>query len=36
MKEIDTERKDREGNEESFMQLLEDTCIRIERGLTSH
>lgn len=33
MKEIDNEKKDREENEESFMNLLEDTCTRIERGL---
>lgn len=32
-REIDNERKEREENEESFMNLLEDTCARIERSL---
>jgi hypothetical protein len=34
-REIDNERKEREENEESFMNLLEDTCSRIERSLGS-
>jgi ElaB/YqjD/DUF883 family membrane-anchored ribosome-binding protein len=34
-REIDNERKEREENEESFMNLLEDTCARIERSLGS-
>lgn len=33
IKEIDYERKEREDNEESFMNLLEETCNRIERSL---
>ncbi len=33
MREIEHERKDREDNEESFMNLLEETCGRIERSL---
>jgi hypothetical protein len=33
MKEIDNEKREREENEESFMNLLEDTCGRIERSL---
>lgn len=32
-REIDNERKEREENEESFMNLLEETCARIERTL---
>ena len=32
-REIDNESKEREENEESFMNLLEDTCGRIERSL---
>lgn len=34
-RDIDNERKEREENEESFMNLLEDTCARIERSLGS-
>lgn len=34
-REIDNERREREENEESFMNLLEDTCGRIERSLGS-
>lgn len=33
LREIDSERKEREENEESFMNLLEDTCNRIERTI---
>ena len=33
LKEIDTEKREREENEESFMNLLEDTCNRIERTI---
>jgi hypothetical protein len=33
VKEIDNEKREREENEESFMNLLEDTCGRIERSL---
>ena len=33
MREIDAEKREREENEESFMNLLEDTCARIERSL---
>lgn len=32
-REIDTEKHEREENEESFMNLLEDTCARIERSM---
>lgn len=32
-REIDNEKREREENEESFMNLLEETCSRIERGL---
>ena len=35
MKDIDSERKEREESEESFMNLLEDTCARIERSLNN-
>jgi hypothetical protein len=35
VREIDNERKEREENEESFMNLLEETCSRIERGIGS-
>lgn len=33
LKEIDNEKREREENEESFMNLLEDTCNRIERTI---
>lgn len=33
VREIDQEKREREENEESFMNLLEDTCARIERSL---
>ncbi len=32
-REIDVERREREENEESFMNLLEETCARIERTI---
>ena len=32
-REIEQEKKEREENEESFMNLLEETCNRIERTL---
>ena len=35
VREIDNERREREENEESFMNLLEETCSRIERGIGS-
>ena len=34
VREIENERREREENEESFMSLLEETCNRIERGLS--
>lgn len=34
-KELENERREREENEESFMNLLENTCSRIERNLTA-
>lgn len=34
VREIENEKKEREENEESFMNLLEDTCARIERSLS--
>jgi len=33
MTEIAEERGERERSEEGFMQLLEETCVRIERNL---
>ena len=33
LKEIDNEKRERDENEESFMNLLEDTCNRIERTI---
>lgn len=35
MSEIADERGDRERSEEGFMNLLEETCARIERNLLS-
>ena len=32
-REIENERREREDNEEQFMNLLEETCLRIERNL---
>lgn len=32
-REIDNEKREREENEESFMNLLEETCSRIERSM---
>ena len=33
VREIENEKKERQENEESFMNLLEETCGRIERSL---
>ncbi len=35
VEEIEEERRQRERNEEGFMNLLEETCARIERNLMS-
>jgi hypothetical protein len=35
VKDIENEKREREENEEGFMNLLEDTCARIERSLTA-
>ena len=31
--EVQLERKDREGTEEIFLKLLEETCDRVQSGL---